>query len=149
MREQRRNKCMREWWCSRSTSKDPFSHPRTWRTKECECTTVWGDRLCKRFFGSFPCLCWQLQFSLTVCGTLRKHVTKYFPQPAAPDCTCPTIHSLSDSFSAIILPFSSLHTHTLPHTRKTHLNTLSFGYKVFGYMVFLAIWSILSWSRTE
>ena len=27
--------------------------------------------------------------------------------------------------------------------------TLSFGYKVFGYMVFSAIWSILNWSRTE
>ena len=30
---------------------------------------------------------WQLQFSTTACGTLRKHVTKPSPQPAAPDCT--------------------------------------------------------------
>ena len=29
---------------------------------------------------------WQLQFSQAACGTLRKHVTKPFPQPAAPDC---------------------------------------------------------------
>ena len=26
---------------------------------------------------------WQLQFSPAACGTLRKHVTKHFPQPAA------------------------------------------------------------------
>ena len=30
---------------------------------------------------------WQLQFSPAACGTLRKHVTKLFPQPAAPDCS--------------------------------------------------------------
>ena len=29
---------------------------------------------------------WQLQFSPAACGTLRKHVTKPFPQPTAPDC---------------------------------------------------------------
>ena len=29
---------------------------------------------------------WQLQFSPAACGTSRKHVTKPFPQPAAPDC---------------------------------------------------------------
>ena len=29
---------------------------------------------------------WQLQFSPTACGTLRKHVTKPLTQPAAPDC---------------------------------------------------------------
>ena len=29
---------------------------------------------------------WQLQFSPTACGTLRKHVTKPFTQPAAQDC---------------------------------------------------------------
>ena len=28
---------------------------------------------------------WQLKFSRIACGTLRKHVTKPFPQPAAPD----------------------------------------------------------------
>ena len=28
----------------------------------------------------------RLQFSPAACGTLRKHVTKPFPQPAAPDC---------------------------------------------------------------
>ena len=38
----------------------------------------------------FPLLAlsaWPLQFSPTACGTLRKHVTKPFQQPAAPDCT--------------------------------------------------------------
>ena len=29
----------------------------------------------------------ELLFSPTACGTLRKHVTKPFPHPAAPDCT--------------------------------------------------------------
>ena len=56
-------------------------------------STVWGGRLCKRFCNMFSrsssCFtwaAWQLQFSPTACGTLRKHVTKPFPQPAAPDC---------------------------------------------------------------
>ena len=38
----------------------------------------------------FPLLAWaawQLQFSPAACGTLRKHVTKHFPQPAAPPGT--------------------------------------------------------------
>ena len=59
----------------------------------CKLTTVWGGRLRKRFrnmfSGSSPFLArvaWQLQFSPTACGTLRKRVTKPFPQPAAPDC---------------------------------------------------------------
>ena len=29
---------------------------------------------------------WQLQFTPSACGTLRRHVTKHFPQPPAPDC---------------------------------------------------------------
>ena len=33
---------------------------------------------------------WQLQFSPAACGTLGKHVTKRFPQPAAPDCSTVT-----------------------------------------------------------
>ena len=54
--------------------------------------TVWGGRLCTRFCNMFSGSCllawatWQLQFSPTVCGTLKTHVTKQFPQPAAPDC---------------------------------------------------------------
>ena len=49
--------------------------------------------VCKRFrnmlFLKFPLLAWaawQLQFSPTACGTLRKYVKKPLPQPAAPDC---------------------------------------------------------------
>ena len=34
---------------------------------------------------------WQLQFSPDACGTLRKHVAKPFPQPAAPDCIVVTL----------------------------------------------------------
>ena len=54
-------------------------------------STVWGSRWRKRFCNwEFPLLvwaAWQLQFSPAACGTLRKHVTKPFSQPAAPDCT--------------------------------------------------------------
>ena len=56
-----------------------------WRRRD----TVWGGRLRKRFCNIFLLLAWaawQLQFSPAACGTLRKHVTKPFPQPAAPDC---------------------------------------------------------------
>ena len=42
---------------------------------------------------------WQLQFSPVACGTLRKHVTKPFPQPAAPPCTYDDF-SVEDSVSA-------------------------------------------------
>ena len=41
-------------------------------------------------FWKFPLLAWaawQLQFSPPACGTLRKHVTKPFPQFAAPLCS--------------------------------------------------------------
>ena len=34
----------------------------------------------------FAWAAWQLQFRPTACGTLRKRVTKPFPQPAALDC---------------------------------------------------------------
>ena len=56
--------------------------------------TVWGGRLSKRFCLHFSesssCsawAAWQLQFSPTAYGTLRKHLTKPFTQPAAPHCT--------------------------------------------------------------
>ena len=55
-----------------------------------KCHTIWGGRLskmfCNMFSGSSPWAAWQLQFSPAACGTLRKHVTKPFPRPAAPDC---------------------------------------------------------------
>ena len=55
----------------------------------CKVCPVWVGRSCKRFckFLLLAWAAWQLQFSPSACGTLRKHVTKPCPQPAAPDCS--------------------------------------------------------------
>ena len=83
-------------------------------------STVWGGRLrksfCSMFSGSSTCLAWQLQFSPTACGTVRKNVTKPFPRPT--DTLCIAVGNFNfcaTCWTLKLYSFLNLHFQYLSH----------------------------------